>query len=405
MAVWKYEALDKTGKIVAGKIEAENQNDVRKNLRAEGLRPKSIKSPSLFEQDLGQILVDKGLARPFSTQDLARFTKQFSIMISSGVPIMQSLEILHRSERNLALKKAVKQISRDVGEGKTLEESMSKINGFSRVYCSLVKAGESGGILDKILDKLAEQLDQNEKIVKKVKGALTYPAIIVIVSIVVVYGMLTFVVPQFVGMLKDANQEIPAITQFVIDASHFFQNYSLHMLLFLAITAFFIHTYLKTPEGRSQFDRLMLHVPLFNEVIISGSLATFCRTLSILLSSGVSMVDAIEISCETIANKKIIEDFQIIKKMVVEGRTFSQPLGKVEYFPEMLSQMVKVGEQTGNLDQMLMRVSVVLEEQLGSLIENMTKLVEPIILVVMGGVVAVILLAMYMPVFVSAGGG
>lgn len=403
MGNWRWEGLDKNGKRSSGAIEAASEKEARRLLRSQGVRPQSVTPPSILEFDITEWMVEKGLAKPFGVKELSGFTKQLSIMVGAGIPILECLEILMKSMTNLTLRKAIKNIHRDVGEGKSISDAMSKQSGFNRLYCNLVKAGEAGGILESILNKLNEHMERQEKTKSQVKSALTYPSIVVTVGAGVIWAMLVFVVPQFVGMLTDTGQEIPAITQFVISSSDFIGNYSLTALPILAVLGFLLSSYTKTPSGKLVFDTLAMKVPLFGGIIIKGNLASFTRTLSTMLSAGVSLIDSLDICIETVDNAVMVKDLQLVRKKVVEGKTLTEPLSKIEYFPDMVVQMVRVGESTGNVDQMLEKIANVFEAEVSELVESMTKLIEPLIIVVLGGVIATILVAMYLPMFMAAG--
>ncbi len=404
MGNWRFEAVNKEGKREAGTIQASNAKEVRRVLRSRGLRPKRVVAPSILEFDIGEWMVENGFAKPFGPQELMRFTKQLAIMVNAGVPIIQSLEILYKQQKHPVLKKAIKKIGSDVGEGKTIAEAMKEQKGFDKLYCNLVKAGEAGGILDTILDKLSVHLEKQEKIKAQVKSAMTYPMIVTLVGIGVVWGLMVFVVPQFVGMLQDTGQAIPAVTQFVIDASDFLGNYSMYLVPGFMVLGAAINAYIKTPVGKIIYDNLFMKVPIFGEIIIKGNLASFSRTLATMLGSGVSLVDALDICIETIDNGVIARDLSEVRKKVIEGKSLTEPLEKINYFPSMVTQMVRVGEQTGQVDQMLDKTSEVFEDEVNTLIETMTKMVEPLIIVVLGGIIATILVAMYLPMFMSAGG-
>ena len=396
MGMFKYEAVDKNGKKISGQIEATSEREVRKLLRVQGVRVKKIIPPSILEFDLGMWLVDKGFAAAIGPKELSGFTKQLSIMITAGVPILQSLEILYRSEKNPSLKLAIKKIAADVGEGKTIAESMQAQKGFNKLYCSLVKAGEAGGILDIILKKLSVHMDKQEKTKAQIKSAMMYPSIVCGVGALVVWGMMVFVVPTFTGMLKENNQEIPWITQFVINMSEFFGKYSPVMVPGVI-------SYIKTPIGKVVWDNFSMRVPVFGKIIIKGNLSSFASTLSTLLGAGVSLIDALDICIETLDNGVIALDLKEVKRKVIEGKTLTEPLSKIEYFPELVTQMIRVGEQTGQIDQMLARVAEVFEDEVDTLVTGMTKMIEPLIIVVLGGIIATILVAMYLPMFKSAG--
>lgn len=404
MANYGWEGLNKDGQRESGTLNAVDEKEVRRTLRAKGIRVKKITPPSILEFDIGEWMVKKGLAKAFGPKELMTFTKQLAIMNNAGVPIIQSLEILFKSERNPSLKNAVKTIAVDVGEGKTLAEAMAKQKGFDKLYCNLVKAGEAGGILDDILKKLAEHMERTEKIKGQIKSAMTYPAIVLLVGLAVVWGLMTFVVPQFVDMLKDTGQEPPFITQLVIDISNFVQEYTLIGVPGLFVLLLLLQNYIKTETGKIAFDNFMMKLPIFGGIVIKGNLASFCRTMSTLLGSGVSLIDSLEICVETIDNGVVANDLKTVRKAIEQGKTLTEPLTKVDYFPDMVSQMIRVGEQTGQVDQMLEKVADVFEDEVNDLVSNMTKLIEPFIIVFLGGMVATVLVAMYLPIFMSAGG-
>lgn len=404
MGLWRWEGLDKSGHRAKGGVKASSKQEARKMIRALGVRPKKITAPSILEFDIGEWMVEKGFAKPFSVKDLGRFTRQLAIMVSAGIPIIQTLEILYKSEKKVTLKKSIQNIARDVSEGATISESMAKQVGFSKLYCNLVRAGEAGGILDTILDKLAIHMDKQEKTKSQIKSAMTYPAIVTLVGIGVIWGMMVFVVPQFVDMLKDSGQEPPFITQLVMDISAFFGEYTLIMVPSFIIGLFLLKSYITTPTGKIVFDKFMMKMPVFGGIVIKGNLSSLFRTLSTMLGAGVSLIDSLDICVETVDSSVIARDMSAVRKKVVEGSTLTEPLAKIEYFPDMVAQMIKVGEQTGNIDDMLEKVSDVFEEEVNVLIENMTKMIEPLIIVVLGGMIAAILVAMYLPMFMGAGG-
>lgn len=401
---FKYQGVNAEGKKVEGEIEGKDIRHVKRLLRRQGIRAKDIKAPNPLDIDLGQWMVEKGFAKPFGRQELNRFTKQLAILINAGVPILESMEILAKQERNPTFKIAIKNIVEGIGSGKSLYESMHVQKGFDKLYCALVKAGESAGILDTILNKLSEFMEKQEAIKKKIKSAMTYPTIVVLVGIGVVWGLMVFVVPQFVGMLKESNQEVPAVTQFVIDVSNFFQEYTLLMIpLFVAGFIVFVN-YIKTPKGKHQWDRTTMKAPLFGDIIIKGNLASFTRTLATMLSAGVSIIESLEICIETLDNTQIAKDITMVKDAVVKGKSITEPLGRIRYFPPLVNQMMKVGESTGNLDSMLIKVADVFETETEEVIDGMTKMIEPLILVVLGGIIGTVLIAMYLPIFMAAGG-
>lgn len=401
---FKYEGVNAEGRKVEGEIDAKDVRHAKRLLRRKGIRAKKVTAPSALDVDLGMLLVDIGVIKPFGRVELNRFTKQLSILINAGVPILECLEILAKQEQNPSLKQCIKNIVEDVGGGKALFEGMQSQKGFDKLYCSLVKAGESAGILDTILNKLSEFMEKQEAIKKQIKKALTYPVIVVLIGVGVTWGLMVFVVPQFVGMLKESNQQIPAVTQFVIDVSNFLQEYTLLFMPVIAFGFFVFIKYINTKEGKQGWDRFTMKSPVFGGIIIKGNLAGFTRTLATMLAAGVDLIESLEVCIETIDNTQIQKDLRQVRDAVLKGKSITEPLDRIRYFPPLVNQMVKVGESTGNLDEMLLKVADVFEAETEELIDNMTKLIEPAILVGLGGVIGTVLIAMYLPIFMSAGG-
>ncbi len=403
MGQWKWAGLDSGGNRVSGDIDVGSEKEARTKLRNRNIRLRKLTPPSLLEFDLGQWMAEKGLAGSFGPKELMVFTRQLSIMIGASVSILESLEIIQKSATNPALKNSVRQIAIDVKEGKTLSESLESQKGFDKLYCSLVKVGETGGILETVLQKLAEHMENAEKIQAQIKSALIYPAVITCVGIGVVWGMMTFVVPQFVGMLADTGQELPGITKLVIAVSNFFGDYTLLMIPIIFIVFSLLKNYIKTETGKLAYDKFTMNLPLFGQIVVKGNLASFCRTLSVLLTSGIPLIDALDVCINTISNSIIVDDLKRVRKGVEKGKNLTECVVRIQYFPEMVSQMIRVGEQTGQVDSMLEKVSRVFENELDILISTLTKMIEPIVILVLGLMVAAILAAMYLPMFMAAG--
>lgn len=403
MGKYKYTGV-KDGRKFSGEVDADSINEVKRYLRRIGVRKPNISAPSPLDIDLGLWAVEKGLAKPFKHEELMRFTRQLSTLINAGVPILESLEMLKGQERNLFFRKVLEGVTSSVEGGKSMYEALVASKQFDRLYCNLIKAGEAAGILDTILVKIAEYMEKQDKLKKQVKGALTYPAIVVVIGLGVVWGLMTFVVPQFVSILVESGQEVPWVTQTVIDISDFFQKYTL-MLVPGTVAAFIVFVnFIKTKNGKIAWDRFLMKSPLFGDLVIKGNLGSFTRTLATTLGAGVPIIDAIEICIETIDNSIIARDLKKVKQAVIEGKALIDPLQRIRYFPPLVAQMIKVGEATGNLDEMLTKVSKVFEEEISEAVANLTKLIEPLILVVLGGIIGFVLIAMYLPIFMSAGG-
>lgn len=403
MSMYKWIGVDADGNKASGKIDARSPKEVKRLLRSQGIRPRRVIAPSIFELDLNEWMVEKGLASPFGAKELLNFTKQLATMISAGVPLLQCLEIIYKSEKHPALKKAVQSIATDVSEGKTIAEAMRKQQGFTKLYCNLVKAGEAGGILDAVLEKLMQHMTRQEKTKSAIKSAMMYPAIVVVVGIGVVILMMTVVVPMMMELFNDQGQQLPAITLLVIDISNFIRDYFLEIAAIIISIVAGISASTKTPRGKMNFDKIMMNLPIFGGIIIKGNLASFSRTLATMMGAGVPLVDGLEICIETIDHSIVKRDLKVVRKRVTEGKTLVEPLIKIEYFPDMVAQMIRVGEQTGNVDQMLEKVADVFEEEVNELVTAMTKMIEPIVIVFLGVVVGGILIAMYLPMFSAAG--
>lgn len=403
VGIYKYEGVNSEGKKVSGEVEGHDVRSVKKTLRRRGIRARKVIAPSLLDIDLGVLLVEKGIVKPFGLAELSRFTRQLSILINAGVPILESLEMLAKQEKNSSLRTTIKDIVDKIGSGKSLFESMDGQRGFSRLYTALIKAGEAAGILDTILTKLNEFMERQEAIRKRVKGAMTYPAIVMTLGLGITWGLMVYVVPQFVGMLSGSGQEIPWITQTVIDISDFFRDYTLVMLPALAVGTFIFLQYIKTTSGKKNWDRFTMKAPLFGDVIIKGNLASLFRTLATMLAAGVPLIECLDICIETLDNTQIAKDIKAVRNGVVRGKSITEPLGRIKYFPDLVNQMVKVGESTGNLDEMLVKIADVFEQETNETIDTLTGLMEPLILVILGGIIGAVLVAMYLPIFMAAG--
>jgi type IV pilus assembly protein PilC len=404
MPKFRWVGFTREGKKLSGITDAATKRDLKLSMKREGVRIVKCQEPGLMETDLDQIFLQMGLTKAFTQKELSKFTKQLSILLNSGVPILESFEILYKQEKNPTFKNIIKQVAQDVGGGSMLNEALGKQPGFNKLYCALVKAGEAAGILDMILNKLSEFMEKQQKLKSQVKGALMYPTIVVIVGVAVVYAMMVFVVPQFQEMIESSGQEMPQVTQIVIDTSEFLQAYTLKAIPVFAILFFIFNKWKVSKAGKPVFDEFTMKLPVFGGIIIKGNLASFTKTLATMLGAGVPLIEALEICIETLDNSRMAEDLEEVRVAVMEGKSITEPLKQIEYFPEMVGQMVKVGEATGSLDQMLEKVSAVFEDEVEELLGTATKLMEPIILVGLGGVIGFIMIAMYLPMFKGAEG-
>jgi len=358
------------------------------------VRPTRIETESMFNADIS--FFKKGV----NDQEVSIMTRQLAVMVGSGVPLLQSIDILQAGEKNPTLKRTLQEIQEAISGGSPLWEAMSKHKKiFSHLYVYLVRAGELGGALDLILNRLAKYLDDHVRLVRLVKGAMIYPAAVLTVGLGVTLGLLTFVVPQFESMIASSGGKLPFLTSVVITISHFCSD-NFHFIfggIAFAVVSFV--KWKKTDNGRRTWDRFVLATPLFGDLVTKSATARFSRTLGTMLTSGVNLIDAIEICKMTMDNSVIEEALAKVREEISSGKTIALPLAQSKVFPSMVIQMINVGENTGTLDQMLLKISEFYEAEVEAVVGNMSKLIEPVVLVVLGGMVAFILIAMYLPVF------
>ncbi len=394
MPVFKYEGQKRSGEVIKGNVTLPSEAEVRVMLRQQGVRPTKIEQESIFNKNIDLF------AQGVKDTEIAIMTRQLAVMIGSGVPLLQAFDILQQGEKNPTLRKALAAIHEAISGGSPLWEAMSKQKDiFNHLYVYLVRAGEMGGALDLILNRLALYLDENVKLMRLLKGAMIYPAMVLTVGFGVTFGLLTFVVPQFEQMITSNGGELPQLTQIVISISHFCTDYFAYIISAIAGSLFLFLRYIKTPAGKYVWDAFVLKTPIFGDLALKGATARFSRTLGTMLTSGVNLIDAIEICKLTIGNSVIEATLAKVKEEISSGKSIALPLAQAKIFPPMVIQMINVGENTGALDQMLMKIADFYEAEVETVVSGISKMIEPIVLVVLGGVVAVILMAMYLPVF------
>ena len=396
MAKYTYQAKTFKGQVVTGEIEAADPREAMIRLRAQQLIPvklnvsKSSKNTS-----------STGFFAPkVNTKDLQIFTRQFATLINAGIPVVDSLKILSEGLRPGLLREASAKVKSSIEAGKRLGEAMaSNPNVFDKLYVNMIAAGEEAGILDGILGRLASYLEKSEKIKGQVKGALVYPVVIIIVAIIVIAGILVFIIPKFQEFYAGSGKEPPMLTQMVVGLSHsLVQSWYLY-LAGIILVPILIKQWAQTPEGSQTLDRVLLKAPVIGEVLQKTAIARLTRTLSTLLSSGVGLIEAIDISAKTAGNIVIEQALLRCKESVIAGRPFTQPLSKEKSFPDMVVQMIAIGEQSGTMDIMLGKIADFYEDEVEAAVKAMTSLVEPLLMVFLGGIIAVLVVAMYLPIF------
>ena len=392
MPVFEYKGKTLAGAAVQGAMKANSREDMERVLRQNRILVTSINKKAAEIQ----FKIGTGVKKI----EISRFTRQFATMIGAGLPMIQCLDILSTQTENKEFAKVITQIKDSVQGGSTLSESMArhpKI--FDPLYTNMVEAGEVGGALDAILVRLAVYREKADKLVRKVKGAMMYPAVIVVVATGVTIAMLTFIVPVFAGMFKSVGSELPAPTQFVLTLSNFLQSNYVYMLLGIAGAFVALFWWKKTPAGALAIDKFMIRTPVLGTLIRKSSIARFTRTLSTLLASGVSILEALEITAKTSGNLVVSNAINKSVLAIAEGETITGPLKETGVFPPMVIQMIGVGEKTGGLDDMLNKIADFYDEEVNDAVAALTSIIEPVIIVFMGAVIGGILIAMYLPMF------
>ena len=395
--VWK--ARSAAGMVVKGEMTAPNEFAVMARLkRMKYVNIKVKKKPKdLFENV-------SFLQPKVPTKEIVIFTRQFATMIDAGLPLIHCLEILANQQQNRTFKKVLTEVKQSVEGGNTLADSLKKHPKiFDDLFVNLVRAGETGGVLDTILRRLSTFLEKSEALKRKVKGAMVYPVVMLIVAVAVVAILLVFVIPVFKEMFAGAGQKLPAPTLFVIGLSEFVRDYIIHMIVVLGMVVYGLRRYYNTPSGRLVFDSLALKTPGLGDLLQKVAVARFCSTLGTMLSSGVPIMDALAVTARTAGNQVIEKAVLSARKAVSEGRFMADPLMETGVFPGMVIRMIAVGEATGALDAMLAKISEFYESEVDTAVQSLTQLLEPIMIVFLGGVCGGMVIAMYLPIFSMAG--
>lgn len=401
MAKYQFEAKGANGKDFRGEIEAGSEAEARVKLRAQRMIPLRVvqSAGGAISTPGGQRKKPSG-ARSVKSKDLQIFTRQLATLLSSGVPIMQAIDTLAQGSRAPGLSVALKAIVNDVSRGRRFGESLGEHpRVFDRFYVNMVVAGEESGNLDQILNRLAQYIEKSVKIQGKIKGAMVYPVAIIVVAGVVVSALLIFVIPKFQSLFQQSGEDLPTLTKYVVFASDAFRNYWYLIFGGIGIGVFSLIQYYQTPGGRQTCDAVLIDVPVLGTLIQKGAIARFTRTLSTLLGSGVGIIEALEISSRVVGNHVVERAITRSKDAISEGKSLTVPLSKEKYIPHMVTQMIGVGEQTGNLDTMLSKVADFYEDEVDVAVGALTSILEPLMMVVLGGIIAILVVAMYLPIF------
>lgn len=401
MPRYSYQAKSLSGQLIRGEMEAASDSELRIKLRANKLIPLKVKVKEK-QKIFSGLSVSSGKV---PDKELQIFTRQFATLVNSGIPIVQSIEILGSSTKDPVLKKTILRLKEDIESGKKLADSMMlHPNVFDNLYVNLVKAGEESGSLDKILERLAGYIEKSGKIKGKITGALFYPAGIIVVAAIVVGAILTFVIPKFESLFKSSGQELPWLTQQVVFASHFLIGYWYVVIGGIVGIIWSFLSFKRTPTGKVFLDKLLVQAPLFGPLIQKGSIARFTRTLGTMIQCGVPIIEGLSIAGKVVNNSVLEKTFILAREVILQGQSIVGPLSKDPYIPDMVVQMIGVGEQTGALDVMLNKIADFYEDEVDYAVGALTSMIEPIMMVFLGGLIAGLVIAMYLPIFKMASG-
>jgi type IV pilus assembly protein PilC len=391
MPQFTYTARAVNGDLKSATIEAPNRDEVIKQLKQQRLNVVKIdEGTAVKKKRLGSIKM----------RAIVIFTRQFSTMINAGLPLVQALDILATQSENPALKDVTRQVVFDVESGHTVADALRKHpKAFSELYVNMVAAGEAGGILDTILMRLAVFMEKNDALIRKVKGAMIYPSVIMSVAAIAITVLLIFVIPTFQSMFESAHIALPLPTRIVINISHGLKSYWWAVLAVMGGIVFMVRRYYATPQGKLAIDRMMLKLPVLGDVLRKSAVSRFTRTLGTLISSGVSILDGLEITAKTSGNRVIQDAIMESRASIAGGETIAAPLKKSQVFPPMVISMISVGEQTGGLDEMLTKIADFYDEEVDAAVSGLLALMEPVMIVFLGVVVGGMVIAMYLPIF------
>ena len=394
MPMFEYTARNATtGQIQKGQLETTSRDEVSAYLRKNRMILVSVReAPKAITFNLGK----KGV----KTRDIVIFTRQFATMINAGLPLVQSLTILAAQTENKTLQEVTRAVVYDVESGNTLADAFSKHpKAFPELYVNMVAAGEAGGILDTILLRLATFLEKSDALVRKVKSAMIYPGVIFSVAAIAVSVLLIFVIPTFQSMFASVNMALPLPTRVVIGMSNFLIGFWWAILAAIGLAVFALKSYAKTSNGRKNIDTLLLNLPVLGDLLRKSAVSRFTRTLGTLISSGVSILDGLEITAKTSGNRVIHDAVMQSRQSIAGGETIAAPLEKSKVFPPMVISMIAVGEQTGGLDEMLSKIADFYDEEVDVAVGALLSLMEPVMIVVLGVIVGGMVVAMYLPIF------
>lgn len=393
LPIFNYEAKAVNGQLIKGQLDAADESAVIAHLRSRNFYPINIKRQGI-NTDISVASLKK-----ITIKDISIFARQFAALISSGITIMKGLEIVTKQTENPKLKAVLEDVSQDVQKGRSLSSSMKKHGEFPDLFISMVEVGEASGTLDSIMERTALYYEKQYKLQQKIKQATTYPKILVIVAILAVAFLVAKVVPTFASLIESGGGTMPLPTRILMGISSFMVNYWYILLIIIILCVFLYKSYYKTPDGRKNIDRIKITMPLFGKINKKIITSNFANTFGVLLSSGVQLMESLTICSQVVGNVIVQEALEDAREQIKKGNSLGDTLESKEIFPPMLTQMVKIGEESGTLDQVLAKTSDFYDSEVDTATAQLTSMIEPIIIVVLGGVVAFIILSILLPMF------
>jgi type IV pilus assembly protein PilC len=402
MAQFAYEALDGGGKLVKGSIEAANEDVIAEKLRDMGFYPMKIaqEKAKAGEMDIGAMPGLKWLFHRIKFRHLMMFTRQLATLIDAGLPILRSLNVLQDQVESVIFKERIANMSRDIEQGSTLSEAMARYpRQFDALYVNMVRAGEVGGVLEAVLNKIAEFLERRAALVSKIRSAMVYPVVVLVFASIIVLFILWFIMPKFETIFKQLGAEMPGLTQFLIDASNTLRHSWWIPLLYLIGFIIAWVLFKRTKPGKLIIDTVKLKLPIFGALFRKAAIVRFSGTLATLITSGVPILQALDIVRETSGNEVVSRAMDDVYESVKEGESIHEPLRSCQVFPPLVVHMVAIGEETGAIDQMLIKVSEAYQRDVDDTVDALTSILEPLLIVFLGAIVGVVVIALYLPLF------
>ena len=397
-ATFQYKVRDNQGRLLQGSLDGDSQTLVADKLRQMGYVPIKIEQQKAAK--LSKDLAIPGLTDRVAVKDIAVFSRQFATMINSGLSLIRALNILSEQTENKKLCEVITEVRVDVEKGASLSAALGRHpKVFNRLYIAMVRAGETGGVLDGVLLKLADIIEKQVELKRKIKSAMTYPVAVLVLVLLIVTAMLIFVVPTFETLYSDLGGTLPAPTRLLLAVSSFVVKFAPFIIVFDVLAAIGFKKWIQSESGRGKWDAFKLKVPIFGKLVHKTAMTRFARTFAVLLRSGVPILESLEITAETVNNHVVSEAVKDVQEAVKRGETIHQPLSQHDVFPPMVTQMLAVGEETGNVDVMLEKVADFYDQEVEATVNALTSLLEPLLIVVLGSAVGGMVISLYLPMF------